>query len=751
MNPLETLEKHFGHGSFRPGQEAIVRAALSGRDLLAVMPTGSGKSIGYQLPALLLPGTTLVVSPLIALMKDQVDELQRKGIAAAALHSLASPGQRRVAQDAFRAGKLSLLYVAPERFASDGFRRLLEDAPLSRFAVDEAHCVSEWGHDFRPDYRALAEAAGRCRRSDGGAGRPPILAFTATATPEVRDDIVELLGLRQPEVFAAGFDRPNLFLDVRKVSGEIEKRALLPGLVAARRSLVYASTRKSAERAADALRAAGCAADAYHAGMDEAERTRVQNAFAEGRLQVVCATNAFGMGIDRPDVEAVVHFEIPGSLEAYYQEIGRGGRDGRRADVTLLWNYVDVRTREFFIEKDDDEERSNDGAARRTDPSSASESATLDRRKLARMIAYADSSACYRATLLTYFGEHDAPRACGFCGNCARRKDLGAEEVLLLRKVLSGVARGGERWGKRKIAAMLAGHLEGLPDSLASLSTTGILSGQSPKSIGDWIDAAQGAGLLAATTTSTGRSSLTRAGRDVMSGRAPAVALTLPEPPRPKTPRVRKSKLARLAAVTGGGAVGADESVLAALRDWRAPGGRPPRSARLRRPARPHARGHRRRAACDARRPRGHPRHRPRQAHRLRKRAALLARARLNRDGRGPEQARRLFERQGAYLSGLRVAGGRLPLLEEPDAARPGGAGEGDGEAAAGEPLLGQARDGRRQPARKRRLHCRAPGRPQEGLRHRRPTPASPPSSCRAISASASADLLPGRGLAVKG
>jgi ATP-dependent DNA helicase RecQ len=569
LNPLQALGRHFGHGSFRPGQEEIVRAALSGRDLLVVMPTGSGKSIGYQLPALLLPGTTLVVSPLIALMKDQVDELKRKGIAAAALHSLASAGERRAALDDLRDGRLSLLYVAPERFASESFRKLLEEVPLSRFAVDEAHCVSEWGHDFRPDYRTLAEAAGRCLRSDGADGRPPILAFTATATPEVRDDIVELLGLRQPDVFVAGFDRPNLFLDVRKVSGEIEKRALLPGLVAARRALVYASTRKSAERATEALLTAGCSADAYHAGMEEAERTRVQNAFAEGRLQVVCATNAFGMGIDRPDVEAVVHFEIPGSLEAYYQEIGRGGRDGRRADVTLLWNYVDVRTREFFIEKEDDED---DPRWRRAplDPGQREKKRDLDRRKLARMIAYADSSGCYRATLLSYFGETDTPRACGFCGNCARRRDLGAEEVLLLRKVLSGIARGGQRWGKRKIAAMLAGHLEGLPDSLASLSTTGILSGQSPKSIGDWIDAAQGAGLLAASDDVYRTLSLTRSGRDVMSGRAATVALSFPEPPKPKAPRVRKSKLSRLAASVGGaGAAGADESVLATLRDWR--------------------------------------------------------------------------------------------------------------------------------------------------------------------------------------
>ena len=351
MDPRAALRRHFGHEDFRPGQEAIVRAALAGRDLLAVMPTGSGKSIGYQLPAVMLDGPTLVVSPLIALMKDQVDELSRKGISAAALHSLASPAERREAEASLRAGRLKLLYVAPERFASESFRRLLCDVPLARFAVDEAHCVSQWGHDFRPDYRALADAAARCRRADGGSGRPPVLAFTATATPEVRDDIVGLLGLVHPEISVAGFDRPNLHLDVLRVSGEIEKRARLPELAGGRRALVYAATRKSATRAAETLRAAGVAAETYHAGMVESERTRVQDAFAAGALRVVCATNAFGMGIDRPDIDAVVHFEIPGSLEAYYQEIGRGGRDGRRADATLLWNYVDVRTREFLIDQ----------------------------------------------------------------------------------------------------------------------------------------------------------------------------------------------------------------------------------------------------------------------------------------------------------------------------------------------------------------------------------------------------------------
>ena len=550
MDPRVALRRHFGHDAFRPGQEEIVRAALSGRDVLAVMPTGSGKSIGYQLPAVVLPGPTLVVSPLIALMKDQVDELSRRGIPAAAIHSLAPPAERRAAESAMRAGALRLLYVAPERFASESFRRLLADTPIARFAVDEAHCVSEWGHDFRPDYRTLAEAARGCRRSDGAGGRPPILAFTATATPEVRRDIVTLLGLEDPELFSTGFDRPNLHLDVLRVSGEIEKRRLLPELVGGGRALVYAATRKSTARAAETLAAAGVAAEAYHGGLEESERTRVQDRFAEGSLRVVCATNAFGMGIDRPDVEVVVHFELPGSLEAYYQEIGRGGRDGRRADATLLWNFVDVRTRRFLIEQGGDF-------------GSAESRRELELRKLGRMIAYADSAGCYRATILSYFGERDAPRACGFCGNCARRRELPEEDLLRLRKILSGVARGGHRWGKRRIVAMLTGELEGLPESLATLSTTGILRGESARSVGDWIDAAHGGGLLAATEDEYRTLSLTPEGRAVMAGRTTRVALTLPEPPRPRARRKASAKMT--AAETGA----ADPSGLETLREWR--------------------------------------------------------------------------------------------------------------------------------------------------------------------------------------
>ena len=300
-------------------------------------------------------------------MKDQVDELNRRGIPAAGIHSLLTAESRVAAWRVARAGELRLLYVAPERFASNRFAQLLPELPVSRFVVDEAHCVSEWGHEFRPDYRLLRDAAAQCHRSDRQPGRPPIAAFTATATAEVREDIVELLGLSKPESIVSGFDRPNIFLEVRSVSRPWEKYGLLPKLVSRRKSLVYTSTRRNAEEAAGVLCAAGVAASAYHAGVGEIERARVQDGFATNALQVVCATNAFGMGIDRPDIEVVVHADITGSVEAYYQEIGRAGRDGRPATATLLWDYSDVKTREFLIDKDPEERPGRTATTARSD------------------------------------------------------------------------------------------------------------------------------------------------------------------------------------------------------------------------------------------------------------------------------------------------------------------------------------------------------------------------------------------------
>jgi len=523
---VAALHRHFGHGSFRAGQEALVRAVLEGRDVIAVMPTGSGKSLGFQLPALMLPGTTLVVSPLISLMKDQVDELERRGIRAAALHSMLNGDARSEALRAARHGELRLLYVAPERFASDQFIETLRALPIARFVVDEAHCVSEWGHDFRPDYRRLRDAAAACRRGDGRAGRPPVAAFTATATPEVRDDIVNLLGLARPHAIVAGFDRPNIQLRVVPVAGDNEKHRILAGLVGSRRALVYASTRKKAEAAAGTLQAAGIEAAAYHAGLEDDERTRVQEAFASGAVRVVCATNAFGMGIDRPDVDAVIHVDITGSVEAYYQEIGRAGRDGRDATATLLWNYADVRTREFLIDRGREEQADRQGVP--VDPADIARRKDLEHRKLRRMVAYADSTGCLRATILRYFGDPAAREPCGACGNCDRRTTLGAADLDLVKTILSGIAGAGERYGRRKIVAMLAGHVEDLPDSLARLSASGTLREERPRTIEHWIDAACGAGLIRVSDDQYRTLSLTPIGREVMDGRAENVSMAPP-------------------------------------------------------------------------------------------------------------------------------------------------------------------------------------------------------------------------------
>ena len=523
---VSKLKQHFGHDSFRPGQEQLVRAVLEGHDVLAVMPTGSGKSLGFQLPAVLLPGLTLVVSPLISLMKDQVDELNRRGIPAAGIHSLLSAEARVAAWRVARAGELRLLYVAPERFASNRFAQLLPELPVSRFVVDEAHCVSEWGHEFRPDYRLLRDAAAQCHRSDQQPGRPPIAAFTATATAEVREDIVELLGLSKPESIVSGFDRPNIFLEVRSVSGPWEKYELLPKLVSRRKSLVYTSTRRNAEEAAGVLCAAGVAASAYHAGVEERERARVQDGFATNALQVVCATNAFGMGIDRPDIEVVVHADITGSVEAYYQEIGRAGRDGRPATATLLWDYADVKTREFLIDKDPEE---RPGRRRPPlDPMEVARRKDLEHRKLRRMIGYAETSGCLRATILRYFGDRPEREPCETCSNCARRTGVDGEQLLLVRKILSGIARAGERYGKRKVTAMLVGQLDELPPALTRLTTTGLLRNEEPRAVERWLDAACGAGLVRVSNDQYRTLSLTPLGRDVMAGRVQQIALTVP-------------------------------------------------------------------------------------------------------------------------------------------------------------------------------------------------------------------------------
>ncbi len=338
------LRRHFGLPGFRTGQADVIRRVLAGQNTVVVMPTGAGKSLCYQLPAVLLPGVTVVVSPLIALMKDQVEQLEARGIAATLVNSTLSEAERSERIRRMRAGAYRLVYVAPERFKSNAFLEALQAAGVALLAIDEAHCISQWGHDFRPDYALLGQVRKKLRP-------PRTVALTATATPEVREDIVRSLLLKDPCVFVAGFDRPNLFLEVCPVSGDEDKRAACAARVAEGGSgLVYCATRKAAESMHAALKLRGHTPVLYHAGMEEDDRRRAQDRFMSTANAVAIATNAFGMGIDKPDIRFVIHAHIPRAVEAYYQEIGRAGRDGGAAHALLLFNHADVFTQERMIE-----------------------------------------------------------------------------------------------------------------------------------------------------------------------------------------------------------------------------------------------------------------------------------------------------------------------------------------------------------------------------------------------------------------
>lgn len=341
---MEALKKYFHFDQFRSSQESIINALLGKEDTLAIMPTGGGKSLCYQLPALLLQGVTLVVSPLISLMQDQVQALLARGIPATMINSALSYQEQKDRIFNITTGAYCLVYIAPERFRSESFLAAIKQVRVSLFAVDEAHCISQWGHDFRPDYTRLKKVI-------EALGRPVVGAFTATATEKVRRDIVEYLGLRKPAVFISGFARPNLELRVLQVKKEAQKWAHLSDLIESHgRGIIYCATRKRVEEVCGQVQSYNIACVGYHGGMGDEERKQVQNQFIGGQADVVVATNAFGMGIDRPDIRFVAHFEMPGSVEAYYQEVGRAGRDGDSATCELYFNYADKRIQEFFIE-----------------------------------------------------------------------------------------------------------------------------------------------------------------------------------------------------------------------------------------------------------------------------------------------------------------------------------------------------------------------------------------------------------------
>ncbi len=408
MNAQEILRQYFGYTEFREGQSAVIDHTLGGGDVLGIMPTGAGKSVCYQIPALMLPGITLVVSPLISLMMDQVRALIQLGIKAAYINSTLSPAQSREALRRAALGAYKIIYVAPERLATPAFLEMVDQVEIAMVTVDEAHCVSQWGQDFRPSYLQIAAFVARFAK------RPIVGAYTATATPRVQEDIVHMLSLRKPHVMRTGFDRKNLFFEVLKPKDKMQELMHILGRREGKCGIVYCATRKNVESVTEALRAYGIQAAAYHAGMPDDQRQRNQEDFLYDRVTVMVATNAFGMGIDKSNVAFVVHYNMPKNIEGYYQEAGRAGRDGSPADCILLYSKQDVRMHQFMID------RNAEANEQTMTPEEASAVRGNDLELLRRMTFYCTTARCLREFILAYFGE-TAPKRCDGCGTCTPR------------------------------------------------------------------------------------------------------------------------------------------------------------------------------------------------------------------------------------------------------------------------------------------------------------------------------------------
>jgi ATP-dependent DNA helicase RecQ len=598
----------FGHTSLRPGQADVITDIFDGTPVIAVMPTGAGKSLCYQLPAVVLGekgGITLVISPLIALMKDQVDVLRARGVNAVALTSAATADEQREILDGIRAGAYTLVYIAPERFRSPRFVEALEACAsrIALVAIDEAHCISEWGHDFRPDYRRLGQVIANMRP-------PRLAAFTATATPEVRADIAAQLGMEQHSLYVRGFDRPNLFYAVHKAGGAADKTAQLAELVRMRDggvALVYAATRKNAETYAQALKKAGMRARVYHAGLEDQVREKAQDVFMAGKLDVIVATNAFGMGVDKSDIRLVVHADIPRSPEAYYQEAGRGGRDGKPTRCVLLFNHGDIRLQEFLIDAsypspevlrglwrhlaerpesvdDDLEDRlrkvlpgepskaaigsavrilerhgmaMRDGDQLRAsrpapgqfpplDVESLARRADSERGKLRTMVEYAYHPRCRRQMVLDYFGDEDwgdRQKRCGACDNCeaiAHGRHTGPSEAELAA-IKGLLLLVGALHGRfgRTKVASIANATDD-DDRFGELPERGCLRGWPQKHVLDLLRALEGAGLIEASRGEYPTIVTTKRGDQVAIGRLDASDLGIQMPTVTKRARKRR-------------------------------------------------------------------------------------------------------------------------------------------------------------------------------------------------------------------
>lgn len=534
----DVLRQRFQLPAFRPWQREAIDALLEGpRRVLVVAPTGGGKSLTYQLPAAVLPGVTLVISPLIALMEDQVRALNARGIPAAFLASTVDGEERRQRVRDAHEGRLKLLYCAPERLASERFLEFLGSCEISMIAVDEAHCISHWGHDFRPDYLRIGDVLERLKPER-------VLACTATATPRVRDEIRLRLGLDKGErahEVVRGFARPNLHLEAKSVDGPKEMRAnVMSALEPVRKggaAIVYCATRRATEQMAEDLNKAGYRAAAYHAGLDSDVRAEVNLRFATGDLAIVAATNAFGMGIDRADVRVVVHAQPPASLEAYYQEVGRGGRDGNDAHGLLLCSSSDVQLRRRLCES------SMDGPA---SPEASARAWGLFR----ELLRYLDARTCRHDFILRYFGdEREVLGGCGHCDVCealdeeGELEEVGEDVAVEVRKALAGVARAKQRAGMVAIADMLRGEKTARIEKFGfdQLSTFGILEHRSQAWIVALLRALLAAGWVDLTPTEHPVPYVTEPGWKVMKGDGP-IRMRLPTEPRAKKERsARKS------------------------------------------------------------------------------------------------------------------------------------------------------------------------------------------------------------------